>query len=132
VDRRLDDVLERGLVWEQVEALEDHADLRPSPCDRAFAVLNQLAVALSVADQVAVDLDPPGVDLLEVVHAADEGRLAGPRGPDQAHGLAPLQLERDALEHLEPTEALVHVERPNHESTDGVHRLAHGRHRAHE
>ena len=68
-----------------------------------------LPSALAVADQVAVHLDPAAVDLLEVVDAADEGRLAGAGRPDDADRLALRDLERDALQHLEPAEALVDV-----------------------
>src|SRR6185437_3403133 len=90
-------------------ALEDHPDLGPLPRDIALAVLDELAAALPVADQVAVDLDPAGVDLLEVIDAADECRLAGAGRPDDADGLAIRHLERDALQHVEPAETLVDV-----------------------
>jgi hypothetical protein len=46
--------------------------------DVLLRVLDELAVFLAVADQVPVDLDPAAVDLLEVVDAADEGRLPSP------------------------------------------------------
>jgi hypothetical protein len=65
-NRRLRDVLERGLVREEVEALEDHPDLRSLSGDRALVVLDQPAVLLPVADELPVDLDPAGVDLLQV------------------------------------------------------------------
>src|SRR5450432_3755733 len=48
-----------------------------------------------------------------MVDAADEGRLAGAGRPDQAHGLALAHVERHALEHLEATEALVHLAGPH-------------------
>ncbi len=73
---RLDDVLERGLVREEVEALEDHADLGSLPRNRSLRVLDELSVSLAIPDQAAVDLDPSGVDLLEVVDAAQKGRLS--------------------------------------------------------
>jgi len=37
-----------------------------------------LAMFFSESDQVPVHLDPAAVDLLEMVDAAQEGRLAGP------------------------------------------------------
>ena len=65
---------------EQVEALEDHPDLLALPGDVPLPVLDELAVRLlAVADQVAVHVDPAALDLLEVVDAADEGRLAASR-----------------------------------------------------
>ena len=45
-DRRLDDVLERRHVREEVEALEDHADLGALARDLAIAQLVQLVAAL--------------------------------------------------------------------------------------
>jgi hypothetical protein len=71
-------------VREQVEALEDHPDLCPLACDVALAVLDEPVAAVPVADQLAVDLDPAGVDLLEVVDAPEERRLAGARRADDA------------------------------------------------
>src|SRR5262249_14304716 len=114
----LRDVVERGLVRKEVEALEDHADLRPLLGNRTLAVLDQPAVFLPVADQAAVDLDPPGVNLLEVVDAAEERRLPGAGRADQAYRLALTDLECEAVQDSEPPEALVDVLRRD----DGVHR----------
>src|SRR5581483_11268811 len=113
LDGRLDDVLERRLVREEVEALEDHPDLRPLPGDALLRVLDELVALLAVADQLAVHGDPAPVHLLEVVDAADERRLAGPGRADDADGLALPDVEGDALQHLEPAEALVHLLRPH-------------------
>src|SRR6266540_2514467 len=74
--RRLDDVAECGHVREQVEALEDHADLGPLAGDLAFLQLVELVAVLPVADQLAVHPQAAGVDLLQVVDAAEEGGLA--------------------------------------------------------
>ena len=54
----------------EVEALEDHPDLRPLLGNRSIAVLDEEAVLLAVADQPAADLDPAGVDRLEPVCVA--------------------------------------------------------------
>ena len=83
------------------------------PMSRALAAhlavlqLVQLVAVLAVADQLAVDVQPPGVDLLQVVDAAQERRLAGAGGADEAEDLARLDLEVDALEDLEMAERLV-------------------------
>ena len=74
-----------------------------------IAQLVELVAGLAVADELAVDPQAPRVDLLEVVDAAEERRLAGARRAEDAHHLAGLHLERDALQHLEPPEALVHA-----------------------
>src|SRR5262249_55581951 len=107
--RRFDDVLERRHVREQVEALEDHPDLGSLPRDVLLGVLDELAVALPVADQVAVDLDPSAVDLLQVVDAAKERRLPPAGGPDDDDDLAASHVERDPAQHLEAAEPLVNV-----------------------
>ena len=52
-DRRLHDVLERGAVREQVEPLEDHADVAPGGGDLARAQLVLLAVGAAVADELS-------------------------------------------------------------------------------
>src|SRR5262249_45745419 len=77
--------------------------------DGGLGGLDEFAVPLAVADQMAVDLDPAAVDLLQVVDAAQERRLARPRRPDDADDLGAAHVERDAPQHLEPTEALVYV-----------------------
>src|SRR5581483_6862723 len=121
--RRLDHILQRGHVREEVEALEHHADLRPAAADLALAQLVELVAVLAVADQLTVDVEAPRVDLLEVVDAAQEGRLARPRRPQQAHHLARLHLQRDAAEHLDAPERLVDVVGHNHRlGGDGAHR----------
>ena len=107
--RRLHHVAERGHVREQVEVLEDHPDVDALLGDLGLAQLVELVAALPVADQHAVHPQPAGVDLLQVVDAAQERRLARAGRPDDAHHLAALDRQVDALEHLEPAEALVHA-----------------------
>ena len=58
-------------------------------------------------DLLAGDDDPAGVDGLEQVDAAQEGRLARARGADQADDLVLGEREVDAAEHLELAERLV-------------------------
>ena len=111
VDRRLDDVLERGHVREEVEALEDHADLLALLRDVPLLVLDELAVGLAVADEVAVHEDPALLDLLEVVDAADERRLARSRRADDDDHFLALDGHRHAFEDVQPAEPLVDVGR---------------------
>jgi hypothetical protein len=68
----------------------------------------ELAALLPVADQLAVDREPAGVDLLQVVDAAQERRLARAGGPEQHHHLIQTDLKVDALQHFQVPEALVH------------------------
>ena len=109
VDRRLDDVLKGGHVPEEVERLEDHPDLRAVAADLAVGELVEPVTDLAVADEAPVDPEAAGVDLLEVVDAAQERRLARPGRAEDAHHLTRLYLERDPVQYLEPAESLVHL-----------------------
>ena len=81
---------------------------RPLARDLRFAQLVELVADLPVADQLAVDRQPAGVDLLEVVDAAQEGGLARAGRSEQAQHLAGLDGQIDAAQHLVAAEALVH------------------------
>src|SRR5665647_1078012 len=105
-DRRLHHVLQRRHVREQVEALEHHSDVAPLAGGILRVQLVQPAVRLTVADEFAVDAEPAGGEHLEVVDAAQEGGLSRSARTDQAHDLAALHLERDALQDLVGAEAL--------------------------
>ena len=113
LDRRLHDVFQRRHVREQVEALEHHADVLALEGDFLLPQLVQLVATLPVPDEHAVDVQPPGVDLLEVVDAAQQRRLARAGRPDQAEHLALLHLEVDAVEHPQAAEALADLLRGN-------------------
>src|SRR5207247_3298930 len=76
---------------------------------------------LTVADELPVDRQPAGIDLLEVVNATQEGRLPRAGGADHADDLAGFHLERDSLEHLEAAEALADPLGLDHQS---AHRLS--------
>ena len=113
-DGRLDHVLQGGAVWEQVEVLKHHADVAALFGRVLGTHLVQLAVPLAVADEIAVDIQPARVDYLQVVDAPQEGGFARARRPDQAHHLTALDLQRDALEHLERPEVLAHLVGEHH------------------
>src|SRR5205823_3599695 len=102
----------------QVEVLEHHPDLRPLARNLALVQLVQLVTGLAVADQLAVDRQAPGIDLLEVVDAAQESGLAGTGRAEHAHHLAAAHAKRDSLQDLQAAEALV-------DAFGEDHRLAH-------
>src|SRR5262249_34709657 len=104
---------------EQAEVLKHHADLPALARDHPLVQLVQLPAGLAVPDQLTVDRQAAGVDLLEMVDASQERRLPGSRGAEHAHHLAPIDLEIDALQHLEPPETLV-------DRLGFDHRCAHG------
>ena len=124
-DGALHDVLQRCHVREEVEPLEDHADLTALSGDLLVLETEELRPALRllllVASELAVDPDAPGLDVLELVDAPQEGRLARAGGAEQADDLTLGDVDVDALEHLVAAERLVDVDR--------VHER-HGRHQA--
>ena len=93
------DVLHRRQVREEVELLEDHADLAANGGD----------VAHVVAHLHAVNDDLPLLMLLQAVDAADEGGLAGAgRADDDDHFLRG-HADVDVAQHVKLAEPLVHV-----------------------
>src|SRR6202043_796294 len=87
LNRGLDHVLERRHVAEEVEALEHHSDLRSRAADFRVAQLVELVAGLPVADEPPVDPEPAGVDLFQVIDAAQEGRLPRARRAEDADDL---------------------------------------------
>ena len=82
---------------EQVEGLEDDPDPAPDAID----------VHAGSRDLVPAQHDPSRVDRLEQVDAAEQGRLAGARRPDQAHDLVLVEPEIDPTQNFELAEGLV-------------------------
>jgi hypothetical protein len=118
--RGLDDVAEGRHVREEVEALEDHADVGARRRGLLLPQLVELLAVLAVADELAVNRQPATVDLLEVVDAPQEGRLAGAGRAEQATDLARLHGQVDAPQDLELAEVLVHGFGQNHGSRHRV------------
>ena len=103
-------VLERAHVWKQVEALEDHPDLRPLACQLR---LGETGSATPVADAqaAALEADLAGVDRLEEGQTAKHRALARSRRPEDRPDIAPLDGERHAAQDLVVAVALVDVDR---------------------
>src|SRR5215217_4202814 len=93
------EVLQRREMREQVERLEDHADLAAYRVD----------VDIRVGHLHPTDEDLPRGGLLQAVDAAQQGRLAGPGGADDTDDLAEVQAQVDASEDLQAAEVLVEV-----------------------
>src|SRR5260370_1237059 len=91
---------------EQIEALKDHADLGPLSGNFLFPQLIELSGGLAIPDELPVDVQLAAVDLLQMVDAAKEGRLAGTGRADDAHDLAGVDLKINSLEYLKGSEAL--------------------------
>ena len=99
---------------EEVERLEDDPDPAADAVD----------VDSARGDLLAGDDDPAGVDRLEQVDAAEEGRLARAGRADQADDLVLGEREVDAAEHLELAERLVDALEREQVSTEVRHRGA--------
>ena len=97
LDRAHGHVLEDGLVGEEVEALEHHADLGAQRGE-LLALLRQ---------RLALDEDLAGVDGLEAVDGAAERGLARAGRADDHDHLALVDGEVDVLEHVELAVVLV-------------------------
>ena len=83
----------------QLEVLEHHADPLAHPDE----------VSPGVAEVDPLEDDPAAIHRLQPVRAAEERRLAGAAGTDQADDLAPVHLETDAPEGFEVLVALLHI-----------------------
>jgi hypothetical protein len=70
-------VLQCRHVREQVEVLEDHADVGAPLADLPVMKLVELPSLFAVPHQFAVDSKAAGIDLFEVVDTAQESRFAG-------------------------------------------------------
>jgi hypothetical protein len=97
-NRRLDAVLHRGHVREQVERLEHHADLRPDLADVIDIRRHQLAVPLHMGERLALDPDHAVVDRLQRHQHAQHGGLARTGRSDDRDLLAALYLEVEPVE----------------------------------
>ncbi len=78
----------------------------------------QLAAALAIADQFPIDVETAGVDLLKMVDASQERRLARAGWTDHAQHFAPADVQRHALEDVKGAEVLAHTLGPNHRFGD--------------
>ena len=83
----------------EVERLEDDPDAPPDPVD----------VDALPGDLLALDDDASPVDRLEQVDTAEQRRLAGAGGADQADDVVLGDVQVDAAEHLQLPEGLVHT-----------------------
>ena len=102
--RREREVVERGQLREEVELLEDDADALPDGGD----------VDALARDLLSLEEDPPGLDRLEQVDAAQERALSAAARPDDAEHLAGLDAQVDAVEDDVVAEALVDVLHADH------------------
>src|SRR5579875_1698129 len=115
LDRRLHHVLQRRQVSKEVEPLEDHANLGAHTGDVAFTILHQPSVwLLTIAHQLAINVNASAVDLFQVVEAAQEGCLTRAAWPDNRHHLTLAHLHTHPAQHRIAVKRLLHVLRIHH------------------
>src|SRR5262245_53622355 len=95
---------------EKVESLEDEADLATFLGELTVAQMDGPAVDQLLTNQHVVDIDPPRAWLLEVIDAAQQRRFARSARPEDRNLLAARDVEIDAGENLELSEALVQID----------------------
>ena len=101
-------------MGEQVEVLENHADLGSALAHLAIAQFVEPAPAFPITHHLAVHGQAAAVHLLQMVYAAQESGLARARRPDYAQDLALAHLEVDAAQDLQAAEVLSHTFGPDH------------------
>jgi hypothetical protein len=92
------DVLQRRHVREQIEALEDHADLLTLPRQGDLSDPLRPTGRGGVADLRVLDRDRARGDRFEHVDAAQQGALARAARPDERHRLPLPDGKRNALQ----------------------------------
>src|SRR5262249_4373199 len=116
--RRKGDVVEGGLVREEVELLEDHPD--PLADEVELPALLARSRARAPADVASLEEDLALLGRLEQVDAAQQRALARAARAEDADHLASGDVEVDAAQDLEVAEALV-------DAPEAEHRLRHRR-----
>src|SRR5579872_6756993 len=94
-DRRLGDVVERRAVREEVEALEHHPDRGSLSAHVTVAKLVEFVSLFAIADELAVNREATGIDLLEMIDAPQEGALSRSGRSDDAHDFSGRDLQVD-------------------------------------
>jgi hypothetical protein len=99
---------------EQIERLENHADLGANFLDPLVLIDNQLSIAHKPIDRFAFDADRTAVERFQMINAAKHGRLAGAGRADDADHLALCDLERDITQDGDGTEGFAYFFQPDH------------------
>ena len=99
-------VLQRGVLREEVEALEHQTEVQPLAAHVRLAASGGVG---GVEKQLAVDGDRAAVRRLEEVEAAQQRGLAAAGGADYREGLPLFEREAYLIEHLRLVEVLLKV-----------------------
>src|SRR6266436_761706 len=99
---------------EQIEALEDHANLPTLVGNITLAILNHPASGLAIADEVAIDQDSARLHPFQMIEAADKVRLSGARSADDDDHLPAPDRQRNSFQDFDLSEGLANVGRLDH------------------
>ena len=113
-------------MGEEIEALENHTDFGALSSALPVRQSMQLdaavrALDLPHADEFAVDPHPAGIDGLQLVDAAQQGRLTRAGGTHEHRDRARLDPQIDALENVQLAEELVQAAHENLGDDGGRH-----------
>ncbi len=113
MDRCFDAVAESRHVRKEIEALEDHADLRAQFSHMGTARRNERFALTHPVHRFAVDPDHPVIDLFEGHEHAQHRRLARSGGANDRHDFARCDVEIQTVEHSQLSVALRHLVEPD-------------------
>ena len=95
------DILEGGVLGEQVEVLEYQAEMETLGPDLLFLLRGGVS---SVKDHISIDGDDAAVGFFQKIQAPQQGSLTAAGGTDDGQGLSFFQRKTDVVEHLRGAE----------------------------
>src|SRR6266436_8186020 len=92
-------------MGEKVKTLKHKADLRANMGDGSLAILHQSSIHLAIAYHLTFNVNVPAIDLLQVVNAAQQRRLAGTAGSNNHYDLSTLHGKINAIQDCQMAKA---------------------------
>src|SRR5258708_56276 len=83
---------------EKVKTLKHKADLRANMGDGSLAILHQSSIHLAIAYHLTFNVNAPAIDLLQVINAAQQCRLAGTAGSNNHYYLPAFYRKINAIQ----------------------------------
>jgi hypothetical protein len=122
---RLHAVLQCRHVREEIEVLENHADLAADAAQMPRIGWHQLPALLDVRERLSVDPDYAAIDGFERHQHSEHGGFSRSRRPDDRHLLARGDVEIEAVEHRQRAIALGDLVEPHHRPARGLSSVGH-------
>ena len=98
VDRRVHDIFQHRIVGEEVELLENQAEIALDLSQLIFPNIDCLAICASCDSLLVHVNDLAGIDGFQEGRAAKQGTFPGPAGADDADNFAGINLQADIFE----------------------------------